>query len=91
LSCLVYSDLPVFFLVSVVLLSVDVVELLLLLPVVPEPPEEYPSAYQPPPFRSNEQRDKIFLARLWQQGQEIDLVPSDTKRSVTVPLGHSNS
>jgi hypothetical protein len=51
----------------------------------------YPSAYHPPPLSSKEKREMIFLALLRQQGQKMVSVPIETKRSVTVPFGHSNS
>jgi hypothetical protein len=53
--------------------------------------EAYPSAYHPPPFNSKEKREMIFWAFLSQQGQEMDSVPMETQRSVTVPFEHSNS
>jgi hypothetical protein len=53
--------------------------------------EAYPSAYHPPPFSSKEKREMILGAFLRQQGQEMFSVPMGAQRSVTVPLGHSNS
>jgi hypothetical protein len=53
--------------------------------------DAYPSANHPPPLSSKEKREMIFLAFLRQQGQKMVSVPIETKRSVTVPLAHSNS
>ena len=53
--------------------------------------DPYPSAYQPPPLSSKEQRDMILGARLPHRGHLIDLVSMRTNSSMTSPQRHSNS
>jgi hypothetical protein len=45
--------------------------------------EAYPSAYQPPPFNSNEHGDMIFLAILWHLGHSSFRVSIRTRFSNT--------
>ena len=53
--------------------------------------DEYPSAYHPPPFSSNEQVERIFLAFFLHLVHRVDLVPMGTSSSVMCPFVHSNS
>jgi hypothetical protein len=53
--------------------------------------DEYPSAYHPPPFNSNEQADRIFLAFFLHLVHRVYLVPMGTSSSVMCPFVHSNS
>jgi hypothetical protein len=48
-----------------------------------DPLDEYPSAYQPPPFNSKEHWDMIFLALLLHLEHRVLLVPILTSSSVT--------
>ena len=53
--------------------------------------DEYPSAYHPPPFSSNVQVERIFLAIFLHLVHRVFLVPMGTSFSVMCPLVHSNS
>ena len=53
--------------------------------------DEYPSAYHPPPFNSNEQVERIFLAFFLHLMHWVCSVPMGTRSSVTCPFLHSNS
>jgi hypothetical protein len=53
--------------------------------------EEYPSVYHPPPFSSNVQVERIFLAILLHLVHRVFFVPMGTSFSVICPLVHSNS
>ena len=53
--------------------------------------DEYPSAYHPPPFSSNVQVERIFLAIFLHLVHRVFFVPMGTSFSVMCPLVHSNS